>query len=187
VGGTPESFVRAGVLGLPLMVAIIGGEPKRFRPLIDLYREAGAESGHAPETLRVGIHSIGFVGGSDREAADDFYPGYARAFTQIGRERGWPPTTRAQFDAGRGPAGALLVGEPEAVAEKILKVNESLGGLVRLNFQMTVAALPHPKMMRAIELLGGQVAPMVRKELEVVPFTPQRHGGGHHSSPGPSV
>jgi len=168
VGGTPESFVRAGALGLPLMVAIIGGEPRRFRPLIDLYREAGAESGHAPETLRVGIHSIGFVGDTDKEAADDFFPGYARAFTQIGRERGWPPTTRAQFDAGRGPAGALLVSHPEAVAEKILKVNESLGGLARLNFQMTVAALPHPKMMRAIELLGGQVAPLVRKELAAV-------------------
>jgi len=166
VGGTPESFVRAGALGLPLMVAIIGGEPRRFRPLVDLYREAGVKAGHTPEALRVGIHSIGFVGNTDREAADDFYPGYARAFTQIGRERGWPPTTRAHFDAGRGPLGALLVGEPEAVAEKILKVNESLGGLVRLNFQMTVAALSHAKMMRAIELLGSRVAPMVRKELE---------------------
>jgi probable LLM family oxidoreductase len=168
VGGTPESFVRAGVLGLPLMVAIIGGEQRRFRPLIDLYRRAGAESGHAPETLPVGIHSIGFVGDTDREAADAFYPGYAQAFTKIGRERGWPPTTRAQFDAGRGPAGALLVGDPEAVAEKILKVNDELGGLARMNFQMTVAALPHPKMMRAIELLGSKVAPMVRKELEAV-------------------
>jgi probable LLM family oxidoreductase len=168
VGGTPESFVRAGALGLPLMVAIIGGEPRRFRPLIDLYREAGAQSGYAPDTLRVGIHSIGFVGDTDREAADDFYPGYARTFTQIGRERGWPPTTRAQFEAGRAPTGALLIGNAEAVAEKILKVNESLGGLARLNFQMTVAALPHSKMMRAIELLGSQVAPIVRKELEVV-------------------
>jgi probable LLM family oxidoreductase len=168
VGGTPESFVRAGALGLPLMVAIIGGEPRRFRPLIDLYRETGAEAGHAPEKLRVGIHSIGFVGQTDREAADDFYPGYAQAFTKIGRERGWPPTTRAQFDAGRGPVGSLLVGEPEAMAEKMLAVNESLGGLARLNFQMTVAALPHPTMMRAIELLGTRVAPLVRKELEAV-------------------
>jgi probable LLM family oxidoreductase len=168
VGGTPESFVRAGALGLPLMVAIIGGEPRRFRPLVDLYRETGIEAGHAPETLRVGIHSIGFVGETDRGAADEFYPGYAHAFTKIGRERGWPPTTRAQFDAGRGPVGALLVGEPEALAEKMLTVNESLGGLARLNFQMTVAALPHPTMMRAIELLGTRVAPLVRKELETV-------------------
>ena len=167
VGGTPESFARAGSLGLPLMVAIIGGEPRRFRPLVDLYRETAAQSGHAPEAMRVGIHSIGFVGATDREAADDFFPGYAQAFTKIGRERGWPPTTRAQFEAGRGPEGALLIGNPEAVAEKILRVNESLGGLVRLNFQMTVAALPHARMMRAIELLGTKVAPMVRKELGV--------------------
>jgi probable LLM family oxidoreductase len=167
-GGTPESFVRAGTLGLPLMVAIIGGEPRRFRPLVDLYRETGAEAGHAPEKLKVGIHSIGFVGETDRAAADAFYPGYAEAFTKIGRERGWPPTTRAQFDAGRGPVGALLVGEPDAVAEKMLAVNESLGGLARLNFQMTVAALPHRTMMRAIELLGTRVAPLVRKELETV-------------------
>lgn len=165
VGGTPESFVRAGALGLPLMVAIIGGEPRRFRPLIDLYREAGAEAGHAPETLRVGVHAIGFVGNTVREAADDFYPGYSHAFNKIGKERGWPPTTRAHFDAGMGPNGALLIGDPDAVAEKVLKLNENLGGLVRLNFQMTVAALPHSKMMRAIELLGSKVAPVVRKEL----------------------
>ena len=169
VGGTPESVVRAGTLGLPLMIAIIGGEPRRFRPLVDLYREAGAEAGHAPEKLRVGIHSIGFVGNTDREAADDFYPGYAEAFTKIGRERGWPPTTRPHYEAGRGPAGALLIGDPESVAEKVLLESEALGGLARLNFQMTVAALPHAKMMRAIELLGTRVAPLVRKESETAP------------------
>jgi probable LLM family oxidoreductase len=166
VGGTPESVVRAGLLGLPLMIAIIGGQPSRFRPLVDLYKEAGAEAGHAPESLRVGIHSIGFVGGTDREAADDFFPGYADAFTKIGKERGWPPTTRAQYEAARGPHGALLIGDPDSVAEKILLESEALGGLARLNFQMTVATLPHAKMMRAIELLGTRVAPLVRKELE---------------------
>src|SRR5690242_11511434 len=110
VGGTPASFARAGMLGLPLMVAIIGGEPRRFRPLIDLYREAGRRAGHSPEKLIVGLHSIGFLGDTTRQAADDFYPGYAHTFTQIGRERGWPPATRAQFDALRGPIKALLAG-----------------------------------------------------------------------------
>jgi len=165
VGGTPQSFVRAGVLGLPLMVAIIGGEPHRFRPLIDLYREAGQRAGHAPEKLIVGIHSIGFVGDTTQQAADDFFPGYARTFTQIGKERGWPPTTRAQFDALRGPTGALLIGDAETVAEKILYQHEALGGLVRMTFQMGVSTLPHAKMMRAIEILGTQVAPIVRKHL----------------------
>ena len=108
VGGTPESFVRAGTLGLPLMVAIIGGQPARFRPLIDLYREAGRRAGHPAEKLIVGLHSIGFLGDTTKQAADDFYPGYAHTFTEIGKERGWPRTTRAQFDAVRGPTGALL-------------------------------------------------------------------------------
>ena len=165
VGGSSESFIRAGMLGLPLMVAIIGGQPARFRPLIDLYRETGARAGHAPEKLRVGLHAIGFLGETTKQAADDFYPGYAHAFTKIGRERGWPPTTRAHFDAVRGPTGALLIGDAETVAEKILRVNEDLGGLARLNFQMTVATLPHDKMMQAIQILGTRVAPLVRKEL----------------------
>src|SRR5580658_4555492 len=164
VGGTPASFVRAGTLGLPLMVAIIGGEPRRFRPLIDLYREAGRRAGHAPEQLRVGLHAIGFLGNTTQEAADDFYPGYAHTFTEIGKERGWPPVTRAQFDALRGPTGALIIGDAEKVAEKILYVNEVLGGLSRITFQMGVSALPHQKMLRSIELLGTRVAPNVRKE-----------------------
>src|SRR6201986_1889249 len=122
VGGTPESFVRAGLLGLPLMVAIIGGEPRRFAPLIDLYRRAGAEAGHAPEDLRVGLHVFGFVGDSVRGAGDTIYPGYAHTFTEIGKERGWPRTTRAQFDATRGPTGALLIGDAKTGAEKNLYV-----------------------------------------------------------------
>jgi len=169
VGGTPASFARAGMLGLPLMVAIIGGEPKRFRPLIDLYREAGRRAGHSAEKLIVGLHSIGFLGETTQQAADDFYPGYAHTFTEIGKERGWAPTTRAHFDAVRGPTGALLIGDAETVTEKILYVNEALGGISRITFQMGVSTLPHRKMLRAIEILGTQVAPIVRKELTATP------------------
>ena len=165
VGGTPGSFVRAGTLGLPLMVAIIGGEHHRFRPLIDRYREAGRRAGHSPDRLKVGIHSLGYVAKNSAKAADDFFPGYAKSFSEIGKERGWPPVTRAHFDALLGPTGALLVGDPETVAEKILRVNESLGGISRVTFQMSVASLPHAKMLRAIELLGTRVAPFVRKVL----------------------
>src|SRR6476661_2828922 len=165
VGGTPGSFIRAGTLGLPLMVAIIGGEPPRFRPLVDRYRWAGLRSGHSPEQLKVGVHSLGYVADSSTTAEDEFFPGYARSFTEIGRERGWPPMTRAHFDAQLGPTGALLVGDPETVADKILRVNESLGGISRITFQMSVADLPHAKMLRAIELLGTAVAPMVRNSL----------------------
>ncbi len=165
VGGTPESFARAGTLGLPLMVAIIGGEPHRFRPLIDLYREAGRRAGFAAEQLKVGVHALGYVADTDAQAADDFFPGYAEAFTKIGRERGWPPVTRGQFEALRRPGGALLVSDAETVAEKVLRMSEALGGLARVSFQMSVAALPHAKLLHAIELLGSKVAPAVRKAL----------------------
>src|ERR1700732_2088031 len=169
VGGTPASFARAGMLGLPLMVAIIGGEPKRFRPLVDLYREAGRRAGYSAEKLIVGLHSIGFLGDTTKQAADDFYPGYAHTFTEIGKERGWPPTTRAQFDAVRGPTGALLIGDAETVAEKILYVNDALGGISRITFQMGVSTLPHQKMLRAIEILGTSVVPILRRELAASP------------------
>ena len=168
VGGTPTSFVRAGILGLPLMVTIIGGEPERFRPLIDVYREAGRRAGHSPERLRVGLHMIGFLGESTKQAADDFFPGYAHTFTEIGKERGWPPATRSQYDALRGPTGALLIGDAKTVSEKILYVNEVLGGISRLTFQMGVSTLPHPKMLRAIEILGTRVAPFVRNEVGAI-------------------
>jgi len=165
VGGTPASFARAGALGLPLMIAIIGGEHRSFRPLVDLYREAGKRAGHAPEQLKVGVHSLGYVADTTSQAADDFFPGYARTFTEIGKERGWPPTTRAQFDALRGPTGALIVGDSETVIQKILSINEDLGGISRLTFQMSVAALPHARLMRSIELIGTEVIPAVQKEL----------------------
>lgn len=165
VGGTPQSFARAGALGLPLMVAIIGGEPHRFRPLVDLYRETGRRAGHPAEQLSVGVHAIGFVGDTTELAADQFFPGYAHVFTEIGKERGWPPTTRAQFDASRGATGALVVGDPEAVARKILYYNDVLGGISRMNFQMSAAALSPSLLMQAIELLGTRVAPIVRAAL----------------------
>jgi probable LLM family oxidoreductase len=165
VGGTPTSFVRAGMLGLPLMVAIIGGQPARFRPLIDLYREAGRRAGHAPEKLQVGLHLIGFIGDTTAQAADDFFPGYQHTFTEIGKERGWQPATRAQFDAQRSPTGAYLIGDPRTVTEKILYINEALGGIARITLQMSVSTLAHDKMRRAIELLGTQVAPAIRKAL----------------------
>lgn len=163
VGGTPASFARAGALGLPLMVAIIGGETHRFRPLVDLYREAGRRAGHAPERLQVGLHSLGYVAQSSQQAADEFFPGYARTFTKIGRERGWGPVTRAQFDAQRGPRGAFLVGSPAEVADKIARHSEALGGVSRVTFQMDGACLHQPNLLRAIELIGSGVAPALRR------------------------
>jgi len=162
VGGTPQSFVRAGMLGLPLMVAIIGGEPHRFRPLIDLYREAGKRAGFTPDQLKVGIHVPGFVGDTTQQAADDFFPGFAEMFTKIGRERGFPPTTRAQFDATRGPTGAYFIGDAETVAAKMLSVSKALGGLARISLQMTNLGLSQATMLHAIELLGTKVSPIVK-------------------------
>jgi probable LLM family oxidoreductase len=165
VGGTPQSFVRAGVLGLPLMVAIIGGETRSFRPLIDLYREAGRRAGHSPDQLKVGIHSLGYVAETTQEAVGDFFPGYAHTMTEVGKERGWPAVTRAGFDAQRGPQGALLIGDPDEVVRKIVRHSKALGGTSRITFQMNAASLPQVKIMRAIELIGTRVAPALREEL----------------------
>ncbi|WP_255408955.1 Atu2307/SP_0267 family LLM class monooxygenase [Caulobacter sp. BP25] len=165
VGGTPQSFVRAGTLGLPLMVAIIGGSFDRFRPLVDLYREAGRRAGHGPDTLKVGVHAMGFVGETDQEAADAFFPGWAHMFTEIGRERGWSTATRAQFDAMRGPDGAFLIGSPQTVRDKVLAADKALGGISRLTFQMSSAMLETRAMQRSIELLGAEVAPAVKAAL----------------------
>jgi probable LLM family oxidoreductase len=163
VGGTPESFVRAGKLGLPLMVAVIGGETRQFRPLVDLYRQAGKAAGHSSEKLKVGLHSLGYVAETTEKAVSDYYPGYAETFTRIGKERGWPPVTPQRFEAQRGPFGAYLVGSPEEVAEKILRHSESLGGISRLTFQMDNAGLTHEQLLHAIELIGKSVAPLVNK------------------------
>jgi probable LLM family oxidoreductase len=163
VGGTPESFVRAGKLGLPLMVAIIGGETRNFRPLIDLYRQAGKAAGHPQEKLKVGLHSLGYVAETTEKAVADYYPGYAETFTRIGKECGWPPVTREHFEAQRGPFGAYLVGNPEEVAAKILRHSESLGGISRLTFQMDNAGLTHQQLLQSIELIGNRVAPIVNR------------------------
>jgi probable LLM family oxidoreductase len=165
VGGTPQSFVRAGLLGLPLMVAVIGGETHRFRPLVDLYRTAGKQAGHAPEKLKVGLHSLGYVSETNQSAVEEFYPGYAELFTKIGKERGWPPVTCGQFEAQNGPLGALLVGSPEEIAAKINRHSEALGGISRLTFQMDNAGLSHEKLMRSIELIGTKVMPLVNNSM----------------------
>jgi alkanesulfonate monooxygenase SsuD/methylene tetrahydromethanopterin reductase-like flavin-dependent oxidoreductase (luciferase family) len=164
VGGTPQSVVRAGTLGLPLALAIIGGQPERFVPLVDLYRRAAAEAGHDPAKLPVGINVHAFVAEDSQQAGDIFFPGYAEVMSRIGRERGWPPTTRAQFEAARAPGGNLLVGSPQEVTEKILRLHE-LFGMDRLLGQLSVGPMPHKDLLRAIELLGTEVVPAVRREL----------------------
>lgn len=161
VGGTPQSFVRAGALGLPLMVAIIGGETHRFRPLVDLYREAGRRAGHAPEKLSVGLHSLGYLAETTEQAIEDFYPGYAASMTKVGKERGWPPMTKERFMSQMGPTGALLVGGVEEIAEKVLRHANALGGISRLTFQMDSAEVSHDKLMNAIELIGKKLKPLV--------------------------
>jgi len=147
------------------MVAIIGGEPRRFRPLVDLYRETGKRFGHPPDRLRVGVHALGYVAPTTQEASDDFFPGYARAVASVAKERGWPAVTRADFDAQRTPEGALLIGNAEEVVEKIVRYSEALGGISRLSFQMNAASLPHAKLMRAIEAIGTRVVPALRERL----------------------
>lgn len=161
VGGTPQSFARAGTLGLPLMVAVIGGETHRFRPLVDMYRQAGLRAGHKLEDLKVGLHSLGYVADTTEQAIAEYYPGYAETFTKIGKERGWPDVTPARFNSQNGPTGALMVGSPEEVAEKILRHSESLGGISRFSFQMDSASLSHEKLKNSIQLIGEKVSKIV--------------------------
>ena len=161
VGGTPASFVRAGEMGLPLMIAIIGGETHRFRPLVDLYKNAGRAAGHPEERLKVGLHSLGYVAKTKEEAVGDYYPGYEEMFTRIGKERGFPPVSMERFNAQNGPTGALVIGSPEEVAEKIVRHSASLDGISRFTFQMGVG-MPHKKLMNAIELIGKVVIPLVK-------------------------
>jgi len=162
VGGTPESFIRAGSLGLPLMVAIIGGETARFRPLIDLYRKAGEDAGFSPDQLKVGLHSPGYVADTDQQAIEEYYPGYAELWTKAGRERGWPPVTKEYFDAAVSPKGVLVVGSPEQVAAKLMSHSKALGGIDRFTFQMDNAGLTHNQLLRSIELIGKDVIPRVK-------------------------
>jgi probable LLM family oxidoreductase len=163
VGGTPESAARAGSLGLPMALAIIGGAPERFAPFAEIHREAARRAGH-PQVLPLSINSHAYLAEDSRRAADEFFPYYAAVMTRIGRERGWPPTSREQFDALRTPRGALLVGEPQEVIDKIL-FQHSVFGHQRFMAQMDVGTVPHDRLMKAIELLGSEVAPAVRKEI----------------------
>ncbi|MEJ1120672.1 LLM class flavin-dependent oxidoreductase [Phyllobacterium sp. CCNWLW109] len=163
VGGTPESVVRAGTLGLPLAVAIIGGEPHRFAPLVELYRESGSKAGHSPETLKVSINSHGYVADTSQEAADGYWPSYEVVMNKIGRERGWPPSNRAQYEAGRTPRGALLVGSPQEIIDKIM-LQYTYFKHDRFMLQIDLGSLPHKNTLKAIELYGTKVAPVIRKE-----------------------
>jgi alkanesulfonate monooxygenase SsuD/methylene tetrahydromethanopterin reductase-like flavin-dependent oxidoreductase (luciferase family) len=164
VGGTPQSVVRAATLGLPMALAIIGGAPERFVPLIQLYRETARRAGHDPAALPISINSHGFIADSSEEAAEAAFPPYVDVMGRIGRERGWAPPTRRQFDAERSPRGALLIGSPQEVVDKIL-FEHQLFHHQRFLIQLSVGTMPHDKMMRAIELLGTIVAPAVRREI----------------------
>jgi alkanesulfonate monooxygenase SsuD/methylene tetrahydromethanopterin reductase-like flavin-dependent oxidoreductase (luciferase family) len=164
VGGSPQSVVRAAHYGLPLMLAIIGGEPMAFAPYVELYKRALAEFGH--EFPAVGVHSHGHVARTDREALDECWPHYSEAHATIGRERGWPEMTREQFEAGAGPGGALFIGSPETVAAKIVALVRGLG-LSRFDIKYSAGTLPHELLMRSIELYGSEVAPLVRERLAV--------------------
>ncbi len=162
VGGTPQSVVRAAQLDLPLALAIIGGEPARFAPFFELYREAARRAGNDPAKLATSINVHGFVADTTEQAADDFYGPQAEVMNRIGRERGWGPTSRDHFDQSRGPRGALFVGDPETVAEKIVAHHEIFGN-DRFLLQMAIGTMPHDKIMKGIELFGTKVAPLVRK------------------------
>ena len=164
VGGNPESAVRAGRLGLPLALAIIGGLPERFTPFAEIYRRAAQGAGHDAAELPVSINSHGYVAERSQAAADEYFPSYAAMMTAIGRERGWSPMTRPAFDALRSPRGALVVGSPQEVIEKIL-LHHGLFGHERFLAQISVGTMPHRNVMRAIELLGTEVAPVIRREL----------------------
>lgn len=164
VGGTPESVVRAATLGLPMALAIIGGMPEQFAPLVRLYRETARRAGHDPAQLPLGINSHGFLADDSRQAADEYFPSYAVVMNKIGRERGWAGVTRQQFEASRTLRGADFVGSPEEIIEKILFQHEIFGHQ-RLLLQLGVGTMAHEKVMHAVELLGTRVAPVVRKEI----------------------
>jgi probable LLM family oxidoreductase len=164
VGGTPQSVVRAGTLGLPLAIAIIGGSPERFVPFADLYRESARRAGHDVSNLQLSINSHGLIADDSEEAANIAWPAYADTMGRIGRERGWPPPTRSHFDLERSPRGAMVLGSPQQVIDKILFEYE-LFRMTRFLIQFTVGTLPHATVMRSIELYGTQVAPVIRKEV----------------------
>ena len=161
-GGSRNSFARAGALGLPLMIAVIGGETHRFRPLVDLYRETGERAGHSPERLKVGLHSFGYVSRTSESAANEFYPGYVDAVAAMSSERGWPTATRSSFEAQRGPLGAYVIGGPDEAIEKLWRHSQALGGISRFTFQMDVANLSHEQLLSSIEIIGAKIVPAMK-------------------------
>ena len=161
VGGTPQSVIRAGTLGLPMVLAIIGGDPVRFKPFTDLYKQVWHEAGHAPGKLQLGIGSHGFIADTTEEAAQLIWPRYAMQMGRIGKERGWGPVGRPQFDFEISPDGAMLLGDPETVAKKIIREHR-LFGFTRFSLQFSVGSVPHERMLRCIELYATEVVPMVR-------------------------
>lgn len=163
VGGTPASFIKAGQQGLPLVVAVIGGQTERFRPLVDLYREAYQDAGHPKENMQVSLHSLGYVAEGHQEALNTYFPGYARMFNNVGKERGWAPVTREAFDFQSNEEGALVVGDPEQVTRKIIRHAEALGGIARFTFQMDNPLMTHEQLMKSIELIGKKVIPRVKE------------------------
>lgn len=165
-GGTPASAIRAAKLKLPLMLAIIGGEPSYFTRFMDLYKQAWAKEGHDPNTIRLGINNHVFIGEESQKAADVFYPHYAQMMYRVGKERGWQPLTREQYDYLRAPEGALMVGSPQQVIDKILYEHE-LFGFTRFLAQASIGFVPHDKIMKSIELYGTVVVPAVRKALHL--------------------
>ncbi len=164
VGGTPESVVRAASLGLPMALAIIGGMPEQFAPFVQYYRETAGEAGHDPDQLPISVNSHGFIADDSKQAADDYWPGYQHIMGKIGRERGWRGTSRAQYDASIGLRGADFIGNPDEIIEKIL-FQHNFFSHQRLLLQLGVGTIAHSKVLRAIELLGTQVAPVVREEI----------------------
>ncbi|WP_339224646.1 LLM class flavin-dependent oxidoreductase [Paenibacillus sp. FSL W7-1332] len=164
-GGNSESVVRAGLLGLPLVLAIIGGSPLQFAPLVKLYKEAAAHAGHDVSKLPIGSHSHGFIAEDTEMAADKFFPSTQASMNVLGRERGWGFYDRARFDAARSFEGALYVGDPETVAQKIIHLRKHVG-ITRFMLHVPVGTMPHDEVMRAIERLGTEVAPRVRKEID---------------------
>ncbi|MGM0903710.1 MAG: LLM class flavin-dependent oxidoreductase [Bacillota bacterium] len=163
-GGNSQSVVRAGLLGLPLVLAIIGGRPIQFEPLVRLYKRAAAKAGHDVSKLTVASHSHGFVAETTEDAADKFFPSTQQAMNKLGRERGWGPYDRSSFDFARSFEGALYVGDPKTVADKIIYLRKNVG-ITRFMLHVPVGTMPHDEVMRAIELLGKDVAPMVREEI----------------------
>ena len=167
VGGTPQSFLRAGKLGLPLMIAVIGGETHRFKTLVEMYRESGRRAGHSAEKLKVGLHSLGYVAETSEKAVEDYFPGYAKTFTKIGKERGWPAVTLERFKSQNGPNGALMIGSPDEIAEKIIRHSNALGGISRFTFQMDNAELTHHQLINSIELIGKKIKPIINNNLYI--------------------